>query len=421
MLDCITFEWADKILQQLRSSGKPFGGIQLLLVGDFFQLPPINKTGTTKYLFESRVFWESMQCMWELKEIRRQSDPIFCGILNRMRFAENTEEDFAILQSRVSANLLCSDSIEPTKLFSRNINVDKINGEKLLKLTTASQHFSCIQGFHELRATTIATKSGSGKKIKSPPSVKLSSQSNQSSQSNTFSFAETAPQKLLKDINLPEQQPLKIGAQVMLSFNLDFDAGFVNGTRGVIVDFKESDKGKSLSDNDVATLFHKRYSQEELSNGMGRMVYPKGKLPVVEFSNGKKFLMPYVKWTRTLAGSGEAYVWHIPLRLAWAATMHRVQGQTLSHLEIALDKSVFEVGQAFVAVSRAESLEGLCFSSFDPTCIKANEKVKQFYKTPFEFQKLQAMMPDSEEEKAEVERFFLPSTEKHPKRTKLIE
>jgi ATP-dependent DNA helicase PIF1 len=122
-----------------------------------------------------------------------------------------------------------------------------------------------------------------------------------------------------------------------------------------------------------------------------RQWYPPNiELPLVSVGN-KTILVPYAKWTRTINDLGELVLWHLPLRLAWASTIHRAQGQTLDLVDISLDSSVFEVGQAYVAVSRAKSLDGLRFSAFDPTVIKADSKVKEFYSRPFETQRLDAL------------------------------
>jgi ATP-dependent DNA helicase PIF1 len=114
---------------------------------------------------------------------------------------------------------------------------------------------------------------------------------------------------------------------------------------------------------------------------------------MVEFENGKKLRVPFVRIARRIPDLGEVYVWQVPLRLGWASTIHRMPGQTLSLVDAALDASVFEVGQAYVALSRARSLEGLSLASFDPACIVAHPKVRDFYRKPFALQKAEMLMP----------------------------
>jgi ATP-dependent DNA helicase PIF1 len=121
-----------------------------------------------------------------------------------------------------------------------------------------------------------------------------------------------------------------------------------------------------------------------------RFRYPAWSLPVVEFANGKKMQIPYVKWERSIPGLGEAFVWHMPLRLAWATSIHRSQGQTLNNVSISLD-DVFESGQAYVAISRATSLDGLVFSAFDPKAIRAHPRITDFYTKSFTMQRAAAL------------------------------
>ena len=338
MLEAILFERVHKILCVVHKCGAPFGGIQVILVGDFFQLPPISG----KFIFETSLFWETCDSFWELREVWRQTDPKFCNLLHRLRIGESTEADLEILCERKNAVL----SLEPTKLFAKNMNVDRINSTYL----------------SEIKAELFSFKYREGeRKDKSTPEIDK--------------FYESAREKFRKEINL--NVDLKVGTQVMLAYNLDLSGGLCNGTRGTVIEFKSA--GKPMAEE----TFHLKDE---------RQVYPEGLLPVVLFDNGAKILIPYVKWSRNL-GNGEIYYWNIPLRLAWASTIHRMQGQTLSLVDASLDSSIFEEGQAYVALSRCKSLEGLRLSAFDPSCIKVNEKVKTFYTTPFSIQKAEFLMP----------------------------
>jgi ATP-dependent DNA helicase PIF1 len=118
MLDVILFERVHKILCHVHKCGAPFGGIQVILVGDFFQLPPVSKS--LKFIFETSLFWETCDNFWELREVWRQTDPIFCNLLHRLRIGESTEDDLELLKSRLDVDL---GDIEPTKLFSKNVKV----------------------------------------------------------------------------------------------------------------------------------------------------------------------------------------------------------------------------------------------------------------------------------------------------------
>jgi ATP-dependent DNA helicase PIF1 len=273
---------------------------------------------------------------------------------------ESTEEDFEILHSRLHADL---GPIEPTKLFSKNVNVDKINLQKFNELDGDVHSFLFRDGEwrNDIRSTAEQDK-----------------------------FWSSSREKFRKDISVSDSIDLKIGTQVMLAFNLDVSAGLCNGTRGIIAGFQES---KNPSDE---AMFHVKDKET-------RSLYLRGLLPVVQFDNGSKILVPFVRWTRNL-GTGDIYYWNIPLRHAWASTIHRMQGQTLSLVDASLDASVFEVGQAYVALSRCKSLEGLRLSSFDPDCIKVNDKVKDFYNIPFALQKAEFLMPKPKKAKAVIDR-----------------
>jgi ATP-dependent DNA helicase PIF1 len=134
----------------------------------------------------------------------------------------------------------------------------------------------------------------------------------------------------------------------MCTFNIDLESGICNGSQGVIVEFKESVDG-----------------------------IPGVKLPVVLFSNGQRRIIPYQYYQNEEYPS--IVIGQIPLCLAWALTIHKIQGATLDMADMDLGKSVFEYGQSYVALSRIKSLHGLYLSEFHPHRIKANPLVKAFY------------------------------------------
>ena len=142
---------------------------------------------------------------------------------------------------------------------------------------------------------------------------------------------------------------LKKGANVMCTVNLNLDKGICNGSIGTVIGFKESED---------------------------ETIQP---APIVLFSNGCRIVMPKKYWQSedypTLA------IGQYPLCLAWAITIHKIQGATLTMAEIDIGSSIFECGQTYVALSRVKSLDGLYLSSFDPKKIKVHKKVKDFYKS----------------------------------------
>ena len=336
----------DVIDAQLRTARtpEPWGGVQVVLCGDLCQLPPISR-GSPRFLFDSKCFWEGIQEMWDLKEIFRQRDPLFCAILQRMRFGINTPEDILTLKSRERSATVTLES--PTRLFSKNNGVDGVNAYHLNELATPVVSMECVQG------VTVKVRNPSLKQI---------------------DLLQSQGAKILSDLHLPSTISLKIGAVVMLASNLDVANGYSNGARGVVIGFKCGDDKFDVEGMKAPIEKEQRFR------------YPAWTLPVVEFSNGKKMLLPYVRWERTIPGLGEAFVWHLPLRLAWATSIHRSQGQTLNNVDISLD-DVFECGQAYVAISRATSLDGLVFSAFDPVSIRSHPRITEFYTKSFTMQR----------------------------------
>eukprot|EP01124_Arcella_intermedia_P004033 TRINITY_DN12278_c0_g1_i3.p1 TRINITY_DN12278_c0_g1~~TRINITY_DN12278_c0_g1_i3.p1 ORF type:complete len:810 (+),score=233.60 TRINITY_DN12278_c0_g1_i3:345-2432(+) len=151
--------------------------------------------------------------------------------------------------------------------------------------------------------------------------------------------------KQLEQCRAPSELKLKVGAQVMLLRNLDFKRGLVSGAQGIVVDFDNTNKG----------------------------------FPRVEFGNGQRETIVPSKWPILVSGLEVASRTQIPLKMSWAMSIHKCQGQTLYYAELDLSR-VFEYGQAYVALSRVSSLPGLRLLSFNPNSIKAHPVVLEYYK-----------------------------------------
>jgi len=310
MLTLDLLDKLDDIGKRMRRSSAPFGGIQLLLVGDFCQLPPVIKDADLQFAFESRRWNTIVQRTIELKEIHRQKDPVFQSVLGEARRGSLTVESIALLKGRMGLDWK-KQKIRPTLLFPKNAEVDMINAANL----------KALKGIRPFMAG-----------FKSSPKTKVDLTG------EAFLRAVAA---LDKDAMYRPKLELAVGAQVMLVKNLDVAGGLVNGSRGVVVRF--ADDGE----------------------------------PVVEFLNGRLVPMALQEWP--IDGWVGVSRTQYPLRLAWACTIHKAQGATLDSALIDIGEGVFEVGQAYVALSRVKSLDSLFVHSFSPEAFRLHTKVEAFY------------------------------------------
>ena len=323
------FEKLDEVGRKVRRNElMPFGGLQIVLVGDFFQLPPIS---TESFVFESPL-WKKLRLeTHELTEIVRQKDPIFQTILNEARHGELTKASVRLLRKRMNLDYK-SLTVQPTMLFTRRVEVDQINARELKKLTTER---------HVFKATTLFNPSANtaGLTVTSPE-------------------VQAAVMKLDGNAAYTPELVLAVGAQVMLLYNMNHEAGLVNGSRGVVVDFKKAE----LKDDDKTKVFIK--NDETLK-------------PVVEFKSGDRRIIDYNAWeVQDFPGVLRQ---QSPLKLAYAVTIHKAQGATLDCALIDVGDKTFEYGQAYVALSRCKDIESLYVHDLDAAAFRANPKVKEFY------------------------------------------
>lgn len=274
MLDATSLEDIDKVFRACRKKTLPFGGIQMVFVGDFYQLPPVDRTGVVSFAFTSKAWHDANLAICYLTKQYRQDDPEFLEILTAMR--NNRLED-----SHIKTLDACKTKILPdVRLFTHNIDVDKLNEKELNSIEDKEHVFDMESG------------------------------------GNTYMV-----DILKKQCLSPEILRLKKGAVVMFTRN-NFEKEYVNGTTGKIVDFKDG-------------------------------------MPIVETSDGRKITPDKAEWKiEDHNGHTQAWVKQVPLKLAWAITIHKSQGMTLDRAFIDLEK-VFEYGQAYVAISRMVNLDGL--------------------------------------------------------------
>ena len=376
MLHRQQFELINQVLQAIKENTLPFGGIQLLVAGDFFQLPPIgepHESNRDKFAFMAQAWLDADFQICYLSEQHRQTTDktavlgnTYYGldlnaILNQIRSQQFTPHIMPALTA--TAEHVLADN--RTRLFTHNVNVQAINEQELGKLTTAA---------HTFRAW------GEGD--------------------------EKLVETLKKSVRNTPELVLKLGAKVMFIKN-NTELNVSNGTMGKIVDFvattlKQPNKQTNSPSNNSpsknlsepldeqalaadATALLDAIEQEqqadmadlldEVNGGQSQQTHPTDddtaatdtaddKLsellyPLVELNDGRKVIAEYDSW-RIDDEEGEilAAYYHIPLTLAWAITIHKSQGMTLDAAEVDLSKT-FEKGQGYVALSRLKQLSGL--------------------------------------------------------------
>ncbi|XP_042285961.1 ATP-dependent DNA helicase PIF1 isoform X2 [Thunnus maccoyii] len=303
MVESQFFDKLESVARSVRRSTEPFGGIQLIVCGDFLQLPPVSK-GKEKasFCFQARSWRKVIQVNMELTEVRRQTDQSFISLLQAVRVGRVTEEVTAKLMGSAYHHIE-KDGILATRLCTHKDDVELTNENKLQQLPGSVRIFEALDSDPAL-VKTIDAHSPVGRLLQ-----------------------------------------LKVGAQVMLTKNLDVARGLVNGARGVVVAFESGKHG----------------------------------LPHVRFLCGVTEVLKPERWVFKSGGGIHLSRQQLPLKLAWAISIHKSQGMTLDCVEISLAR-VFESGQAYVALSRARTLEGLRVMDFDPSVVRADPDVLLFYR-----------------------------------------
>jgi ATP-dependent DNA helicase PIF1 len=329
MMSIKIFKLLDLIGRTVREKPHlPFGGIQVVFLGDFYQLPPIGnreEPETLQFCFESAELWNTVFPVEDqviLETIFRQKDPVYAKILNEIRECRMSKKNNNILLSRVGVAVPDDLLVKPTKLFPRIAQVYKVNQEELAKLDLAEEKQFTIKRVFDLPMT----KEEKEKRASYSPED-----------------LEAEFRYLIMNLLCEQMLSLRVGSQVMCVVNMETASGdkLCNGSQGIITRM----------------------------NDLGH--------PVVKYNSGVEVAMGYHNWaSENIPGIG---ISQIPLILAWAITIHKSQGSTLEHAEIDVGSGIFECGQTYVALSRVKSLEGLYLTSYDLTKIKINRFVKQFY------------------------------------------
>lgn len=301
MIGSVLFTKLDLVFRKIRDCDKPFGGIQLVLFGDFLQLPPVSKNGEDGFCFKSSSWQEADIRVAVLSQIFRQQDKEFAEALQDIRLGNLSPNAKKILNSRYKAEFP-DDSIKPVILHTHNVDVDYLNMKELDALEGKEQTFFAFDD---------------GKK--------------------------GGVEMLQKNCLAPSELKLKVGAQVMLLANIDTERGLANGSIGIVTGFCGGERQ-----------------------------------PIVEFANGEELFCEQHKWEIKDGNRVVAFRLQYPLRLSWAITVHKSQGATLDRAQLFLAKC-FEYAQAYVALSRVRTVEGLFIESGDRSCIKAHPEALAFY------------------------------------------
>lgn len=300
MLHGARLDMVNQACKILRTNDAPFGGLQIILTGDLFQLPPVNREGGDDDFAHTSAAWRELDPqICYLTEQHRQTDDDLITILTAMRQNTLTQGHFNKIKARIG--LLPPENEVVTKLYSHNIDVESINQQQLEALPGESRTFQMATGG---RAQYV--------------------------------------EQLVKSVLAPETLELKVGAEVMFVAN-NFAAGFVNGSRGQVVGFR-------------------------------------GEQPIIRLQTGREVTLEPHNWVREEDGREIARVTQLPLRLAWAITIHKSQGMSLDSALIDLSRS-FTYGMGYVALSRVRSIEGLYLHGLNQRALQLHPDIYEFDQT----------------------------------------
>ena len=309
MLHAKQLNLVNQVLKYFKESDEAFGGIQVIVAGDFFQLPPVGKPeerNRDKFCFMSEAWVEAKFRVCYLTEQHRQGNDLLNDILNAIRRQSIHDDHIQALQATRQQDI--GETF--TRLYTHNADVDQINYQHLNAIEADGKQFD-------------AKCDGNAKLVET----------------------------LKSSVRAPESLVLKKHAKVMFVKN-NFDMGYINGSLGEVVGFEEDDEY--------------------------------GVLPKVQLTDGTTLLVEPETWSvDNDAGKTIASFQQIPLRLAWAITIHKSQGMTLAAAEINLSHT-FEKGQGYVALSRLQSLSGLRLLGFnlqalelDSLALKADRRFQE--------------------------------------------
>lgn len=379
MMSAHLFEMLNTIAKEIRNDARPFGGMQVIFSGDFYQLPPVGNPEnplTTMMCFQSTEWWNVFPKVnnIELKHIYRQKDEVYQSILNDIRCGKLRKKNYQILSQRVI------NDDEDVGEGGEEEHVEERGGvighDVLMRIQRRRKDFRPTKLFptkgqanetneREMRKLTGETFTYESKKICSENSKHLRKGITQEQIQRELEYLEG-------NMRCDPMMRLKEHSQVMCVVNLDVANGICNGSQGVVIGFR-----RAFADFDLESATE----EEKIDMGYGIGVSVGGvemrQYPVVRFLNGdERIILPYQWKSESISGVS---VYQVPLILAWAITIHKSQGMTIDEAEVDAGSGIFECGQTYVALSRVRSLEGLHLTSFDYRKILVNHEVQKFY------------------------------------------
>jgi ATP-dependent DNA helicase PIF1 len=308
------FEMLDAIGKSVRNNQRPFGGIQVVFLGDFYQLPPIESRDEPEsgmFCFESDLWFQTFfrENHIILRKIFRQTDETYIRILNEIRIQKIQPESIEILRKLVGRKI--EDGVVVTNIYPKKNMVETVNNREMNKLETDEIEYG-------MKFMSVIPKTSNI----TPQQIQIETN------------------YLKSNLLCDESLTLKIGSQVMCIVNL-VENEICNGSQGIVIDFSTDH------------------------------------FPIVKFNNGITKKIGFHKWeSESIVGVS---VIQIPLILAWALSVHKIQGCSLDNAKIDVGSNIFEFAQTYVALSRVRSLHGLYLSAFDESKIRVNPKVVEFY------------------------------------------